>query len=229
MAPVVGVLALAANYVLLDMWKWGLMPQYQPARIVLFTTLSAIVASSIASARARSVLESIAWLVIPFAVIIRMQPLQSFERVAGTLIIGLAIACALSLRMPLTSFTPATVIVAAMYLIPGWGGAYLLPNLIGIENALEVVISNPLKQNRMLKPQQAFELGAAGIGATVYWGAPESRRQLQEIAARRHQRGQVDHRRVPLGGGPEVLVPPVGDLHRSAGRLRQQHGVAGDH
>lgn len=44
-------------------------------------------------------------------------------------------------------------------LIPGWGGAYLLPNLIGIENALEVVISNPLKQNRMLKPAQAFQLG----------------------------------------------------------------------
>ena len=44
-------------------------------------------------------------------------------------------------------------------IIPGWGGAYLVPNLIGIENALEVVISNPLKQNRMLKPQQAFELG----------------------------------------------------------------------
>lgn len=44
-------------------------------------------------------------------------------------------------------------------IIPGWGGAYLLPNLIGIENALEVVISNPLKQNRMLKPQQAFEYG----------------------------------------------------------------------
>ena len=44
-------------------------------------------------------------------------------------------------------------------IIPGWGGAYLLPNLIGIENALEVVISNPLKQNRMLKPKQAFEYG----------------------------------------------------------------------
>jgi 3-hydroxyacyl-CoA dehydrogenase/enoyl-CoA hydratase/carnithine racemase len=44
-------------------------------------------------------------------------------------------------------------------IIPGWGGAYLLPNLIGIENALEVVISNPLKQNRMLKPQQAHDLG----------------------------------------------------------------------
>jgi len=44
-------------------------------------------------------------------------------------------------------------------IIPGWGGAYLLPNLIGIENALEVAVSNPLKQNRTLKPQKAFELG----------------------------------------------------------------------
>ncbi len=46
-------------------------------------------------------------------------------------------------------------------LIPGWGGAWLLPNLIGIENALEVVISNPLKDNRMLTGQQAFDLGIA--------------------------------------------------------------------
>jgi class I fructose-bisphosphate aldolase len=29
---------------------------------------------------------------------------------------------------------------------------------------------------------QAYEMGAAGIGATVYWGSAESRRQLQEIA-----------------------------------------------
>jgi len=46
-------------------------------------------------------------------------------------------------------------------IIPGWGGAWLLPNLIGIENALEVVISNPLKNNRMLTGQQAFDLGIA--------------------------------------------------------------------
>jgi 3-hydroxyacyl-CoA dehydrogenase/enoyl-CoA hydratase/carnithine racemase len=46
-------------------------------------------------------------------------------------------------------------------IIPGWGGAWLLPNLIGIENALKVVIENPLKQNRMLKPQEAYELGIA--------------------------------------------------------------------
>jgi 3-hydroxyacyl-CoA dehydrogenase/enoyl-CoA hydratase/carnithine racemase len=48
-------------------------------------------------------------------------------------------------------------------LIPGWGGAYLLPNLIGIRNALKVIIENPLKQNRMLKPAEALELGIADV------------------------------------------------------------------
>lgn len=46
-------------------------------------------------------------------------------------------------------------------LIPGWGGAYLLPNLIGIENALKVVIENPLKQNRTMKADDVMELGIA--------------------------------------------------------------------
>jgi 3-hydroxyacyl-CoA dehydrogenase/enoyl-CoA hydratase/carnithine racemase len=46
-------------------------------------------------------------------------------------------------------------------IIPGWGGAWLLPNLIGIENALKVVIENPLKNNRTLKGQEVFDLGIA--------------------------------------------------------------------
>ncbi|MEV8338917.1 3-hydroxyacyl-CoA dehydrogenase NAD-binding domain-containing protein [Leucobacter sp. NPDC077196] len=44
-------------------------------------------------------------------------------------------------------------------IIPGWGGATIVPNLIGIERALEIIVSNPLKNNRMLKPKQAFEMG----------------------------------------------------------------------
>ncbi|MHB1172895.1 MAG: 3-hydroxyacyl-CoA dehydrogenase NAD-binding domain-containing protein [Lacisediminihabitans sp.] len=46
-------------------------------------------------------------------------------------------------------------------IIPGWGGAYLLPNLVGIENALKVIVENPLKNNRTLKGKDAFELGIA--------------------------------------------------------------------
>lgn len=44
-------------------------------------------------------------------------------------------------------------------IIPGWGGATLVPNLIGIENAIEIIVSNPLKNNRTMKPAQAFEMG----------------------------------------------------------------------
>jgi 3-hydroxyacyl-CoA dehydrogenase/enoyl-CoA hydratase/carnithine racemase len=46
-------------------------------------------------------------------------------------------------------------------LLPGWGGCYLLPNLVGVENALKVIIENPLSMNRMLKGPQAFALGMA--------------------------------------------------------------------
>lgn len=46
-------------------------------------------------------------------------------------------------------------------LVPGWGGTYLLPNLVGAPNAIKVIIENSLSQNRMLKPKQALDLGIA--------------------------------------------------------------------
>jgi 3-hydroxyacyl-CoA dehydrogenase/enoyl-CoA hydratase/carnithine racemase len=48
-------------------------------------------------------------------------------------------------------------------IVPGWGGSTLLPNLIGIEAALKVIIENPLKQNRTLTAQQALDLGIADV------------------------------------------------------------------
>lgn len=48
-------------------------------------------------------------------------------------------------------------------LVPAWGGTQLLPNLIGIGGAAQVIVSNPLRQNRMLTPAQAAELGIADV------------------------------------------------------------------
>jgi 3-hydroxyacyl-CoA dehydrogenase/enoyl-CoA hydratase/carnithine racemase len=48
-------------------------------------------------------------------------------------------------------------------LIPGWGGSQLLPNLIGAEAAVTVIVENALNQNRMLKGPQAFKLGIADV------------------------------------------------------------------
>jgi 3-hydroxyacyl-CoA dehydrogenase/enoyl-CoA hydratase/carnithine racemase len=45
-------------------------------------------------------------------------------------------------------------------IVPGWGGTQLLPNLIGVINAAQVIIQNPLTQ-KTLKPKQALELGIA--------------------------------------------------------------------
>lgn len=46
-------------------------------------------------------------------------------------------------------------------LVPGWGGCWLLPNLVGVDRALKVIIENPLSQNRMLRGVEAFTLGIA--------------------------------------------------------------------
>jgi 3-hydroxyacyl-CoA dehydrogenase/enoyl-CoA hydratase/carnithine racemase len=44
-------------------------------------------------------------------------------------------------------------------LVPAWGGTQLLPNLIGIINAAQIIVQNPLLQNKMLRPAQAHEMG----------------------------------------------------------------------
>ncbi len=51
----------------------------------------------------------------------------------------------------------------ALSIIPGWGGTQLLPRLIGPEAAAKVIVLNPLRQNRLLKSEDALELGIADV------------------------------------------------------------------
>jgi 3-hydroxyacyl-CoA dehydrogenase/enoyl-CoA hydratase/carnithine racemase len=46
-------------------------------------------------------------------------------------------------------------------LVPGWGGTYLLPRLIGPAPALKLIIDNALAQNKMIKGPEAHRLGIA--------------------------------------------------------------------
>jgi len=44
-------------------------------------------------------------------------------------------------------------------LVPGWGGATILPKLIGPERAVQVIMLNPLNNNTMMKAKDALKLG----------------------------------------------------------------------
>jgi 3-hydroxyacyl-CoA dehydrogenase/enoyl-CoA hydratase/carnithine racemase len=44
-------------------------------------------------------------------------------------------------------------------LIPGWGGATILPKLIGPERAVQVILLNALNNNTMMKAKEALKLG----------------------------------------------------------------------
>ena len=46
-------------------------------------------------------------------------------------------------------------------LFPAWGGTQLVPRLAGVEAAIRVIVTNPLRQNKLLTGAEAQELGLA--------------------------------------------------------------------
>ena len=74
---------------------------------------------------------------------------------------GLELALHCSYRTISSGVTAVALPECFLGLLPGWGGTYLLPRLIGPGNALKIIVENPLSQNRMLRGAQAFSLGIA--------------------------------------------------------------------
>ena len=89
-------------------------------------------------------------------------PVPSFAFINGVALGGgleVALHCTyrtISSGVPMVAFPECF-----LGLVPGWGGAYLLPRLIGPARALKLIIENPLSQNKMLRGPEAFELGIA--------------------------------------------------------------------
>ena len=78
---------------------------------------------------------------------------------------GAALGGGLELALHCTARTLATNVrhigfpEVFLSIIPGWGGTQLLPKLVGPEAAAKVIVLNPLRQNKLLKAEEAFELG----------------------------------------------------------------------
>jgi 3-hydroxyacyl-CoA dehydrogenase/enoyl-CoA hydratase/carnithine racemase len=101
-------------------------------------------------------------------------------------------------------------------LIPGWGGTQLVPQLVGAEQAVKLIVENPLRQNRMLNAQQALDAGYADALFEPVEFVDESLALLL---------GKIEE-----GGGkrrPAADLSDVGEIVRKA-RLRldgQVHGA----
>ncbi|TQJ36222.1 3-hydroxyacyl-CoA dehydrogenase NAD-binding domain-containing protein [Arthrobacter sp. SLBN-122] len=74
---------------------------------------------------------------------------------------GLEIALQSTYRTVSTGAGALALPEAFLGLVPGWGGVYILPRLLGPENAVKVMIENPLSNNRTLSGAEAFTLGIA--------------------------------------------------------------------
>lgn len=109
-------------------------------------------------------------------------------------------------------------------LIPGWGGAWLLPNLIGIKNALTVMVENPLKMNRTLTPQQARDMGIADAIFPAARFLEDSVRFADEVLAgarkvkRPHEPGAIERSTVwpiAVNTARKMLRAKIGTVARS--------------
>jgi len=60
--------------------------------------------------------------------------------------------------------------------------AHRIPFIVKINHNELMSYPNTFDQTMFGSVRQCFDMGAAGIGATIYWGSPESRRQLVEIS-----------------------------------------------
>jgi len=120
---------------------------------------------------------------------------------------GLALGGGLELALHCRYRTVATNVPALglpeafLGLVPGWGGAYLLPKLIGVEKALGVMVSNPLQNNRLLTGAEAFELGIADAAFEPADFLVRSLEWAADVVAGRSSvvRHDVDHRPAAVG------------------------------
>src|SRR5579862_555824 len=70
--------------------------------------------------------------------------------------------------------------------------AHKIPFMLKLNHNEMLSYPNTYDQTMFTNSKRAFEMGCVAVGATIYWGTPESRRQLQEVSlafAQAHELG----------------------------------------
>jgi len=128
--PAMGVLSLPVSWLAMEVMGWGMIPQLQPARALLWVTFSAVVCCCIAAGHSRGVVERFMWLLTPLAVAVQTKPLDLLSPAQwqhALLVAGLALAGAAAMQMG--AWAPGLVTAAAMLLILHVGGVRNYPQI----------------------------------------------------------------------------------------------------
>jgi hypothetical protein len=145
--PVVGLMSVPVSYILLEGFKWSLIPQYQPARALLFVTVCAALAAALAAyheVASGRVTAGFLWLLPAYAVPIfpRLADLFSW-RSAGAqrkllvwLLVSVGSTVAFWAVARRRKWFPVAVALAAaipFYVIPAWAKVSNYPALHTLE------------------------------------------------------------------------------------------------
>jgi fructose-bisphosphate aldolase, class I len=69
--------------------------------------------------------------------------------------------------------------------------AHRIPFIVKLNHNEFLSYPNSFDQIRFANVRQAFEMGAMGVGATIYYGSEESKRQIQEVTEWFHEAHQL--------------------------------------
>jgi hypothetical protein len=122
-----GLLTMPLSWLLLERFHWGMVPQVQPMRVLLFLTLGMQFLTAAAGARAmaaRRPAEALAW--FAFAYLLPLQPVLTGPFVWSRLNLALALAALTALAG--IRWAPV-VAIAAFFAIPWLGGVVNYPRL----------------------------------------------------------------------------------------------------
>jgi 3-hydroxyacyl-CoA dehydrogenase/enoyl-CoA hydratase/carnithine racemase len=146
---------------------------------------------------------------------------------------GLEVALHCTYRTVMDSAPALGLPEVMLGLVPGWGGAFLVPNLLGADKAVTVILENPLNNGRTLTGAAAYEIGLADA---VFSGADFLEQSLAwagavlrgEIAVERPAVDRGEAWDAGVARGRELVRSRTGDASPAALRAVELIAAARD-
>ena len=129
--PALGILGMPASWLLLEHWRWALVPELQPMRGLMFVTLFMVFLAASAGVRAavsRRPFEAAAWFALAYLPALQPVFTQSYTVRTLAVTLGLAALAWLAIRFsPRWGGVSLALGLAAFFALPGIGGVVNYP------------------------------------------------------------------------------------------------------